>query len=73
MSKSLDEIKEEISQKYLGKSGIHGIGIRRKQNALYVYKNAETNPAQTAVLEKIKKDAAPYSVVTVEEDSPKIN
>lgn len=71
MSKSLDEIKENISQKYLGRSGIHGIGIRRKENALYIYGEADSLPAD--VLEEIEKEAAPYSVVTIEEEKPKIN
>lgn len=73
MSKSLDEVKQEISQKYLGKSGIHGVGLRRKENALYIYTENESNPAQTVLLEKIRKEAAPFSVVTVEEERPKIN
>lgn len=73
MDKSLDEVKEDISQKYLGKSGIHGIGIRRKKNALCVYTDTETSPKQKAVLEEIKKQAAPYSVVTIEEERAKIN
>ena len=71
MSKSLDEIKENISQKYLGKSGIHGIGIRRKDNALYIY--GEKDSIKKDVLEEIEKDAAPYTVVTIEEEKPKIN
>lgn len=73
MDKSLDEVKEDISQKYLGKSGIHGIGIRRKSNALYVYTDAEPSPKQKAVLEEIKKEVAPYSVITVEEERAKIS
>jgi hypothetical protein len=73
MSKSLDEVKQEISQKYLGKSGIHGVGLRRKENALYIYTENKSNAAQTALLEKIRKEAAPFSVVTVEEGRSKIN
>lgn len=71
MSKSLDEVKQDISEKFLGKCGIHSIGIRRKNNALYVY--TEASPNQEAVLEEIKKEAAPYSVVTVEEERAKIS
>ncbi len=73
MEKSLDEIKQDISQKYLGKSGIHSVGIRRKQNALYIYTDSEPSPKQEAVLEEIKKEAAPYSVVTVAEERAKIS
>ncbi len=73
MGKSLDEVKQNISQKYLGKSGIHGIGIRRKTNALYVYTDAEPSPKQKAVLEEIKKEVAPFSVITVEEERANIN
>jgi len=73
MDKSLDEVKENISQKYLGKSGIHSIGIRRKANALYVYTDAKPSPKQKAVLEEIKKEVAPFSVITVEEERANIS
>lgn len=73
MGKSLDEVKQDISQKYLGKSGIHGIGIRRKANALSIYTDAEPSPKQKAVLEEIKKEVAPFSVITVEEDRADVN
>ena len=42
MSKSLNEIKEKISQKYLGKSGIHGVGMRRREDAVYLYADADS-------------------------------
>ncbi len=70
--KSLDEIKEDISKKYLGKSGIHGVGIRRKANALYIYTEGETDVKQKSVLQRIEKEAAPYSVINVQEEGAKI-
>lgn len=73
MSKSLDEVKESISQKYLGKSGIHSVGIRRKLNAICVYTDTETTQPQKNVLEKIKKEIAPFSLVTVTEGRAKIS
>lgn len=72
MDKSLDEVKEAISEKYLGKAGIHSIGIRRKNNALCVYTDAGASPKQKAVLKEIEKEAAPFSVVTIEEERARI-
>ena len=70
--KSLDEIKDDISKKYLGKAGIHGVGIRRKANALCIYTDSETDVEQKAVLQKIEKEAAPFRVVNIQEESAKI-
>jgi hypothetical protein len=70
VSKSLDEAKRSITEKYLGKQGIHGVGISRSKNALRVYVDAASalDDQHKAILEKIKQDAAPYSVLEVEEE-----
>jgi hypothetical protein len=74
MEKSLDEIKQKISQKYLGKSGIHGVGVHRKKNALRIYTDADSPPQQQeAVLQEIRKDAAPYQLITIVEEKARIS
>lgn len=71
MSKTLDDVKEKLSRKYLGKFGVHGVGISRSQNAvkLYVDEGSEIAPSR---LKAIERDASPCKVIIVAEESPKI-
>jgi hypothetical protein len=73
---SLDDVKRRLSQKYLGKAGVHGIGLSRAQNAVKVHLesngNSEQDGDQSALLEELKREAAPYDVlITVEEKATK--
>jgi hypothetical protein len=70
VSKSLDEAKKSITEKYLGEAGIHGVGISRSRNALRVYVDAATDFGDNhrVILEEIRKEAAPYSVLEIEEE-----
>ena len=72
MSKSLDEVKKHVSLKYLGKAGIHSVGISRAENALRVYVDSEAEDALTNVLREIEKEAAPFKVVPIRSDRSSI-
>ena len=72
MQETLDELKKRLRSKYIGKAGIHGLGIDRSQNALRIYHAPESTPEQNLILDEIKKEAHPYKVLTVEEERPKI-
>lgn len=69
MSKTLEETKAVVRTKYLGRAGIHGVGIRRATNALCLYVHQES-PEQKALVDRIREEAAPYGVVTVDEEPP---
>jgi hypothetical protein len=73
MSKSLDEMKKHLVRKYLGKAGIHGVGISRAQNAVRVYMQPESDDIQEALLKEIEKEAAPFKVLPVKSDRPSIS
>lgn len=73
MSKSLDEVKKHISSKYLGKAGIHSVGVSRAENALRLYVDADAEDALTHVLTEIEKEAAPFKVIPVKSDRPSIS
>lgn len=73
MSGSLDEAKERVSRKYLGKAGVHGVGIRRSRNALAVYMKPSSEPDRERILGEIEKEAAPYAVLRIEEERASIN
>jgi hypothetical protein len=72
VSKSLDEVKKHVSRKYLGRAGIHSVGISRAENALRVYVDAEAEDALKDVLSEIEKEAAPFKIVPIKSDRSSI-
>jgi hypothetical protein len=70
MAHTLDDVKVIISGKYLGRAGIHGVGVRRSQDALMVYLHSGDPAEQARVLREIEAEAAPYRVVAVTEEGP---
>jgi hypothetical protein len=70
MGKSLDELKGRLSSKYLGKAGIHGIGISRTHNAIRVYLQSGEGDEQENILKEIEKEAAPFKVLPVKSERP---
>jgi hypothetical protein len=69
---SLDATKRLLSQKYLGKDGIHGIGLSKARNAVRVHlsPDAASDESRKALLEQMKHDAAPYDILVTEEEGP---
>ncbi len=41
MGSSLENIKKELANKYLGKAGIHSIGINKAKNTVKIYYDSE--------------------------------
>jgi hypothetical protein len=72
VSKSLDEVKNDVSLKYLGRAGIHSVGISRAENALRVYVDPEAEDALKDVLSEIEKEAAPFKIVPIKSDRSSI-
>jgi hypothetical protein len=64
----LDQVQERITGKYLGKAGIHGVGIRRKKSAIVLYVEAAATEQHNNTLTKIKQEVEPYNLIIVEED-----
>lgn len=72
MSKSLDEVKEHVSMKYLGKAGIHSVGVSRAENALRVYVDSEAEDALKDILSEIETEAAPFKIIPIKSDRSSI-
>jgi hypothetical protein len=71
---SLDETKQLLSQKYLGKEGIHGIGLSKRENAIRVHmipaKGADEAARQQDLIEQLKGEAGTHPVQVITEDKP---
>jgi hypothetical protein len=69
MADALTEAKDRL-RRYLGRGPIHGLGIRRAEQALCVYVHPEADVAGDAVLKELEREAAPFKVIVVKEAPP---
>lgn len=67
---ALRRLKEELGKRYLGRHGIHGIGVRESEDAICLYVDPGSDLERTPTWEVIRRSAAPHGVVLVREDRP---
>ena len=72
MAEDIVAVKRRLSAAYLGRGGIHGIGVRRKQSAIWVGIRSARGPEAEALLARIRAEAAPFDVLVKEEAPPTI-
>jgi hypothetical protein len=72
MAESLEETKERLSQLYLGRGGIHGVGLRRSENAVTVYLDAGGGEPPAGLVGEMERAAAPFRLLVIDERSPRI-
>ncbi len=73
MADTIEDVKRRLSKLYLGKAGVHGIGFSRSQDALRLYVHPEPGADRQALLAAVAKEAKPFKVVLVEEESPSLS
>jgi hypothetical protein len=71
MSRVLEEVKDRLRQLFVGKGGIHGVGISEAKKAIRVYIDRDAGTDQGPLLEQVRASAAPFPVILVQEDRPK--
>ncbi len=64
--KTLQDAKRDVSARFVGKAGIHGVSSRASENVVYVYVDRGV-ALMPSVRDELMKLAAPYPVVTQEE------
>jgi hypothetical protein len=70
MALSIDDTKKLLAKRFLGKGGIHAVGVSRPQQSIRVY--VSPGLEQTDVLEELRNLAAPYNVIVVHDERPSI-
>lgn len=70
MEESLQAVKARIRNQYLGKAGIHGLGIRQKEGAIMVHITPGVDGGREEILEEIKRSVIPHKLIVVEEEPP---
>lgn len=73
MAETLEDLKRRLRHQYLGKHGIHGVGIRRSENAVCLYVSPDINPDQEPVFGEIERQAEPSNVIVILEEPPSIS
>jgi hypothetical protein len=68
MSHSLEEAKNRLRQAYLGRGGIHAVGVSRAEQALRVYVSPQAVPGQPEVLAELREAAKPFPIIVVREE-----
>ena len=63
--RSLDELKRVITQEYLGTRGIHGVGIRRRTNAVALYVDRELD---RELVDELTELARPMAIEVIRQD-----
>jgi hypothetical protein len=71
MDATLQTVKAELRRHYLGKHGIHGIGVKELERSICVYVDPDSDLDGSAALETIRQAAAPYSIVLIREEKPR--
>jgi hypothetical protein len=72
MPESLEAVKDRLRQSFLGKAGIHGIGLNRAEQAIRVYISSDAESDQADMLEQVRQAAGPFRVIVVKEERPHI-
>jgi hypothetical protein len=66
-----DGLRNQLADKYIGRAGIHGIGIGMRHSEYVIFVYAEQNgPEQERLLEHIRSEAWPYRAELREESIP---
>ncbi|HEX6901870.1 MAG TPA: hypothetical protein VF789_19270 [Thermoanaerobaculia bacterium] len=72
MSDPLLETKRRLSSRYLGQEGIHGFDLRQSEGAVCVYLEPRPGREQEDLLREIEREAAPFRLIAVREERPKV-
>jgi hypothetical protein len=70
VSPDLQAVKVALSRRYLGKAGIHALGVRPSANAISVFMAPGSREKYKQVLDELQKEAHPFDVLFTEEEPP---
>jgi hypothetical protein len=69
MERSLNEARNEVRDAFLGRGGIHGVGLNRKEGAIRIYTDSELGDLSSPV----ENSAHPFPINVTIEERPNVN
>jgi hypothetical protein len=70
MQEDFATVRRRISRKFLGRGGIHGIGIHPSiAGAIAVYRDPSVGPASDRVIADLKNEVGPFKCEVIEADA----
>jgi len=72
MSESLAEVKARLAQKYMGKCGVHGVGMSRSHQAIKLYVGPDSEIESSGAILEVQQEALPWRVIVVREEPPEL-
>jgi hypothetical protein len=70
MNESVLDVKARLQDRYLGRFGIHGVGVNEKMATIRFYYWPEPGVEIEPVAEKIRAEAAPFATVFIRAHRP---
>jgi hypothetical protein len=67
---TLSDTKKKVQDAFLGKYGIHGVGIKQSNNTVRIY-IAEESEDLKASMESLASMCSPFSLELIVEEEPK--
>ena len=71
MADPLERAKNKVDRLFMGRAGIHSVGVRRSKNAVAVYMTPGASRDRDKTLTELRQQAAPFDVIIVE-DQPAV-
>ncbi len=73
MADTLEDVKARLRRDFLGRGGIHALGINRNRKAINVYVGPEASAEEPAVLDELRKRAEPFAIIVLREPPPRLS
>ncbi len=70
MGPPIQQVRAMLSDRFLGRGGVHGIGLDPSSRAIRVSVDVPMTAEQDAILDQLRSAADPYRVVVIREERP---
>lgn len=67
---SLSDVKKKVQDAFLGKHGIHGVGLKQSNNTVRIYITEESEELKV-LMDSLMSMCSPFSLELIIEDEPK--
>jgi hypothetical protein len=72
VSGDLEDAKARIKARFLGRHGVHGVGLRPSEGSVVVYCDDPAAPETAGLRSQLEEAAAPHGVIMVAEPRAKL-